>query len=206
MAGMRSLEPCFALILIASAAAGVVASGPASPDARQDVTGTPSNDQPHTNHAVGAYDARLQRVILIGAEGDPTSGQRDRVWSWNGTRWKNEGAAGPPARVNASAAFDPSRRTLIVAGGSRKSADDGAWQVIGDSWEGDARGWRALADIAPRDHHALVEDGHGGVLMFGGIPAERSGAWPADTWVLDGASWRRVAADGPPARARTALS
>jgi hypothetical protein len=27
-----------------------------------------------------------------------------------------------------------------------------------------------------------------------------------DTWVLDGTSWRRVAADGPPARARTALA
>jgi hypothetical protein len=206
MAGMRTLQPGFALILAAFAAAGVVASDAASLHARQDVAANRSNDQPRTNHAVGAYDARLQRVVLIGAEGDPTSGQHDLVWSWSGTRWDHEGVAGPPARVNASAAFDSNRRALIVTGGSRKSADDGTWQVIGDSWEGDARGWRPLADIAPRDHHALVEDGRGGVLMFGGIPAERSAAWPADTWVLDGTTWRRVATSGPSARGRTALA
>ena len=183
----------------------VAIAGVVSLHARHHTPGSRTSERPRTGHAVGAYDARLQRVVLIGGEGDPLSGINDRMWSWSGTRWEPLDAAGPPARVNASAAFDPNRQKVIVAGGSRKSAD-GAWQVIGDIWEGDARGWRRLADIAPRDHHALVEDGRGGVLMFGGISAERSGAWPADTLVLDGTSWRRVAADGPPARARTALA
>jgi hypothetical protein len=63
-----------------------------------------------------------------------------------------------------------------------------------------------MPDIAPRDHHALVEDGRGGVLLFGGIPSDRAAHWPADTWVRIGGRWTRVATDGPQARARTALA
>jgi len=181
-------------------------AGAVSLDARQSTPANRPDDQPRTNHAIGAYDMRLQRVVLIGAEGDPRSGQNDRMWSWTGTRWEPLESEGPPARVNASAAFDRTRWRLIVVGGSRKSADGSAWDVVGDNWEGDASGWRRLTDIAPRDHHAIVEDSRGSVLMFGGIPSDRSGAWPGDTWVLDGTSWRRVATEGPSGRGRTALA
>ena len=194
---MPTLRP---VVVLALAVAGAVAL-----HARQRTPVIRADDQPHTNHAVGAYDMRLQRVVLIGAEGDPRSGENDRMWSWTGTRWEPLEGAGPPARVNASAAYDESRRTLIVVGGSRKSADGSTWEVVGDNWEGDASGWRRLTDIAPRDHHAIVEDGHG-VLMFGGIPSDRSGAWPGDTWLLDGTAWRRVATEGPSGRGRTALA
>jgi hypothetical protein len=195
---MRTLGRRFALTLVLAGAVSIYA--------RQHTPTDRVDDQPHTNHAVGAYDMRLQRVVLIGAEGDPIAGQRDRVWSWTGTRWEASAGAGPPARVNASAAYDRSRGALIVVGGSRKSADGSTWDVVGDNWAGDAHGWRPLTDITARDHHALVEDEHGRVLMFGGIPADRSGAWPTDTWALDGAAWRRVATAGPSARARTALA
>ena len=95
------------------------------------------------------------------------------------------------------------RSSLVVPG----KADGGNWEVVGDSWEGDARGWRRIGDgdVAPRDHHSLVEDGRGGILMFGGIPADRSGPWPADTWTLQGDVWTRLATDGPPGRGRAAL-
>jgi hypothetical protein len=42
--------------------------------------------------------------------------------------------------------------------------------------------------------------------MFGGIPADRSGPWPTDTWMLQDDRWTRVATDGPPGRGRTALA
>ena len=67
-----------------------------------------------------------------------------------------------------------------------EGTDGGAWQVVGDSWEEDRGVWRRIADIAPRDHQSLVENNRGGMLMYGGIPAARTGPWPTDTWELQG--------------------
>jgi hypothetical protein len=43
---------------------------------------------PRTDHAVGFYDSRVRRVVLVGGAGDPMSGDRDSVWTWSGTRWE----------------------------------------------------------------------------------------------------------------------
>jgi hypothetical protein len=166
------------------------------PDAR-------GTENPATDHAVGFYDPKLRRVVLVGGPGDPKTGDRDRAWSWSGTRWEPVTDAGPFGRVNAGAAYDV-RGGRAVAGGSRKAGT--AWEVVGDSWVGDARGWRQIGDVAARDHHSLVEDARGGVLMFAGIPSERSGSWPTDTWRLEGDAWTRVATEGPPGRGRAALA
>jgi hypothetical protein len=163
----------------------------------------PSPKGPYTDHAIGVYDARLERVVLIGSAGDPLPGQTDRVWSWTGSRWESVSESGPPGRVNAAAAYDAGRRRIVVTGGSRKS-NGNSWEVVGDSWEGDRNGWRPMANIDPRDHQSLVENGDG-VLMFGGIPAVRSGPWPHETLELQGDTWRRVATDGPAGRGRAAM-
>ncbi len=42
--------------------------------------------------------------------------------------------------------------------------------------------------------------------MYGGIPPDRSGPWPTDTWRLQDQKWTRIATDGPPGRGRTALA
>lgn len=159
---------------------------------------------PVANHAVGFYDPRLQRVVLVGGPGDPGPGDRDSVWSWSGTRWERVTEEGPSARVNASAAYDVRRGRAVVTGGARK-VDGTKWEVMGDSWEADEHGWRRLADVAPRDHHSLVE-WQRGILMFGGIPGDRSAPWPADTWTLDDRGWTRVAIEGPTGRARSAMA
>jgi hypothetical protein len=162
--------------------------------------------EPQTDHALGVYDAGRGRVVLIGAAGDPEPGARDRLWSWSGAGWELVTDAGPPGRVNAAATYDAGRKRTIVAGGSRKSAPASGWEVVGDCWEGDETGWRRIGDLPGRDHQSLVENGRGGVLMFGGIPEHRSGPWPTDTWELQGDSWRLVAREGPGGRARTAMA
>ncbi len=144
-------------------------------------------------------------MVIVGGAGDPADGGRDRVWSWSGHGWDVEADAGPPGRVNAAAACVASSGRAIVAAGSRKTTD-GTWAVVGDTWLRDRGGWRRIADLAPRDHHALVVDGRGRVLLFGGIPADRSAPWPGDTWVLDRDAWARVATAGPAARGRTAMA
>ena len=161
---------------------------------------------PNADHAVGFFDERRQRVVLVGGPGDARSDVRDRVWSWSGTAWELVTDAGPPGRTNAAAAYDRRRSAPVVAGGSQRSARDDQWQVVGDTWSGERDGWRRIGDIAARDHHALVADGEGTVMMFGGIPADRSGPWPSDTWALRGDRWERLAVDGPPGRGRTALA
>jgi hypothetical protein len=162
--------------------------------------------EPSTDHAVGFYDDRLRRVALVAGAGDPTPGDRDSVWTWSGTRWELVTDDGPPGRVNAAAAFDAGRGTAVVAGGSRKPAAGASWEVVADAREGDRNTWRRIGDISARDHHSLVEDGRGGILLFGGIPSDRSAPWPTDTWTWRNATWARVATDGPPGRGRTALA
>jgi hypothetical protein len=157
---------------------------------------------PRLDHAVGAYDARLQRVVLIGAEQAPIGGARDRVWSWSGTQWEGVTDNGPLARTNAAAAYHSARAKIIVAGGSRKPTAEARFEVAGDAWDGDRRGWSRIAEIPARDHHVLADNGQGGVLMTGGI---RPGRWPEDTWQLQDDEWRQVASDGPGARGRSAM-
>ena len=163
---------------------------------------TGQDPAPRTEHALGAYDAGLRRVVLIGSERPPLADERDQVWTWTGTRWEASNSGGPLARTNGAAAYLAGRGKILVAGGSRRPAPDSRFEVSGDSWEGDRRGWSRIADMPARDHHALAANGRGGVLLFGGI---RPGPWPSDTWELQDDAWRQVASDGPGARARTAM-
>ena len=188
--------------LIAAAATGQ----PAPPDDR----GSNAARRPGTNHAVGYYDPALRRVVLVSGAEPPRAADRDRVWSWSGTRWELMTDSGPPARGNAGTAYDARRRLAVVTGGARRSANDSTFEIIGDSWEGSATsGWRRITgtDIAPRDHQSLVYDeGRQAVLMFGGILGDRSAPWPTDTWELRPEGWVRIATQGPAGRGRAALA
>ena len=178
----------------------VVMAQPASP-------GRPGAQRPgiRTDHAVGYYDPERKRVMIVGDVGDPKEGERDKVWSWNGVAWDLETDQGPPGRVNAAAAYDARGRSAVVVGGSRKSADGATWSVVGDTWRRERGDWRRLIDVTPIDHQALAVDRRGRLLMYGGIPTDRGGPWPSDTWALDGDRWSRVTTDGPPGRGRTAM-
>ena len=197
---MKILRLGVAVVIVA----GIDAAPPAQP-ASTDQQRT-SAQALRTDHALGFYDLRLRRVVLVGGVADPKEGDRDKVWSWSGTQWELMTDAGPPGRVNAGAAYDAGREKAVVAGGSRKAMDGAAWEVVGDSWEENRGVWKRIDDIAPRDHQSLVENNRGGILMYGGIPAARTGPWPTDTWELQGGIWKRVSTEGPPGRGRAALA
>lgn len=162
------LHSCTIRIALATSIA-LVGFGAATPAQHRSASDTPA-----LAHAVGYYDTRLNRVVLIGDSVDPAEGAKDRMWSWTGSRWEPMAIDGPIGRVNATAAYLRRRNVAVVAGGARKAGE--RWGTHGDAWIGDAEGWRNTADISPRDHHALVETQDGGVLLFGGIPAQRSAA------------------------------
>ncbi len=199
---MRSRNPWHALCLsigfaIASRAATTMASAqPTRPDI------------PRVERAVGYYDPALRRVVLSGSAGQLRAGGRDRLWSWSGTRWEPLTDSGPPSRGNGAAAYDAERRLAIVTGGAARAANDSSFEILGDSWEGTAAGWRRLlgSDLPPRDHHAMVFDrSRQSIVLFGGIPGDRSTPWPSDTWELRASGWSRIATEGPAGRGRTAL-
>ncbi|MDX2059638.1 MAG: hypothetical protein SFV24_17640 [Gemmatimonadales bacterium] len=173
-----------------------------------DSLGARSAAGPRVQHAMGYYDAALQRVVLIGGAGQPRAADRDSLWSWSGAHWEPLGL-GPPARTNAGVAYDGSRGLAAVTGGARRAADDSTFEVMAHTWLGDATSWRPLngPDVPPRDHNALVHDeARGALLLFGGIPADRATPWPSDTWQLRPEGWVRIATEGPAGRARTALT
>ena len=164
---------------------------------------------PGADYSMAYYDAGLGRVVLLGGLRSAKGDDRDRVWSWSGSRWELVTDSGPRNRVNSSAAYDERRRTAVVAGGSRRRAGDSAWIVVADTWEGGVAGWqqRPGPDLVPRDHNALVYDpSRGAVVMYGGIPETRSAPWPNDTWELTAGGWTQVATDGPAGRGRTAMA
>jgi hypothetical protein len=121
---MRALQIGVAVVLIAGIHS-LAAQSPASD------RGT-ATAAPRTDHALGYYDGRLRRVVLVGAPGDPKDGDRDSVWSWSGATWERLADAGPLGRVNAGGAYDARRGRAVVAGGSRKAADGATWEVVGD--------------------------------------------------------------------------
>ena len=81
-----------------------------------------------TDHAVGFYDPRLQRVVLVGGPGDPKQDDHDTVWSWSGTGWERLTDAGPLGRVNAGAAYDAlAKKQSSPAVPGRRTAALGKW-------------------------------------------------------------------------------
>ena len=79
---MKILRLGVAVVIVAGLDAAPLAQ-PASTN--QQLT---SAQAPRTDHAVGYYDVRLRRVVLVGGAGDPKEGDRDKVWSWSGSQWE----------------------------------------------------------------------------------------------------------------------
>lgn len=191
-----------AILTIAMASTAAAQPGPS------DTLRPKPTQGPQAARAVGFYDAALNRVVLVGGTMQLTARGRDRVWSWNGTRWQLLTDSGPPPRGNASAAYDARRRIAIIAAGAARTANDSAYEIVRNSWEGTPTGWQQLAgkELDARDHQSMVYDeGRGTILLFGGIPGDRSAPWPSDTWELRSAGWDRIGTMGPAGRARSAL-
>jgi N-acetylneuraminic acid mutarotase len=83
---------------------------------------------------------RAGNLVLFG--GFPHSGDLDTntfsdTWTWDGSAWTQESAAGPPARSNAAMA--PFNGTVVLFGGFGGS--DRAAGRLGDTWTWDGRVW-----------------------------------------------------------------
>jgi hypothetical protein len=94
---------------------------------------------PRDHHAM-TYDSRAQRVVVFGGGRQLPSGGYDRarlwltdLWAWNGERWTQLSAEGPPSRGGQPGlTYDAARDRLVLFGGG---ALDGTWEWSGSRWE-----------------------------------------------------------------------
>jgi hypothetical protein len=94
----------------------------------------------------------------------------------------------PSARLGAVLVPDPAHRDLLFFGGKASST------VEGDTWLWTAGNWARVATRpAPpaRSFAAAASDGRGGVLLFGGDPADPTGTHD-DTWRWNGSRWSEL--------------
>lgn len=157
-----------------------------------------------------ALDTRRRRLLVFGgrfragATGAYTLYRE--LWSldlatdaW--TRLTPDGA-GPSARANASAVYDPDGDAFIVYGGNT-STDGTRFAPLSDVWRLDlqANAWsRVSASGGPsaRLFHAAAYRG-GAMVVYGGGGANAfTGPFNRDIWSLDlaGASWRQLTLRG----------
>jgi eukaryotic-like serine/threonine-protein kinase len=169
----------------------------------------PATSPPARQGATMAYDAAAGQLILFGGETGTSSGLLNDTWTWNGTTWSQlEPATSPPARYDASMAYDPATRELVLFGGF--GADDNS-NNLNDTWTWNGTTWTQQhpgASPPVRVNAGLAYDpANGGLVLFGGTapapfgqPAPVS-AFLADTWIWNGTTWtQQHLAASPPAR------
>ena len=120
----------------------------------------------------------------------------DDLWEWDGISWLQVNSDVRPAgRRDAAMAFDPSRKSLILFGGTSGTSSGGR-VFLADTWEwqSGSRKWSQLHPASspdPRDAHAMVTDSvRAKVLLFGGEEANPNpGPHNPDAVVEDRAIW-----------------
>jgi hypothetical protein len=75
------------------------------------------------------YDAATGNMVLFGGLGGPRPGALGGTWVWNGSAWaKRSPATSPPARWQASMAYDAATGNMVLFGGARTGVR------FGDTW------------------------------------------------------------------------
>ena len=142
-----------------------------------------------------AWDRRTDRLILFGGfDGAAATGD---TWAWDGERWVQIAADGPPPRAAHGMSHDPNDGSIVLFGG--RSLE----RFFGDTWRWDGNAWMLASDEgpSPRAFHGMAPSvSERTVLLFGGWegpPSKRTHF--DDTWVWNGADWERLEGESPPA-------
>ncbi len=168
----------------------------------------PADSPPALRDASAAYDADTSTVVVFG--GVTASGTLSSdTWVWNGQTWADHPAASmtqaPPARQDASMAFDPSLHQLILFGGQGSGGT-----LLGDTWAWNGASWYQLTPgpsggPGARRDAALALGPGGDLVLFGGLGPQTVAA-PTTTTTTTTTTIPGAAASGPsPAAARPNL-
>ena len=162
---------------------------------------TPATSPPASYGASMAYDPGTGDMILFGGEtgsGGIGPGLLGDTWTWDGTTWTQlSPAASPPARYEATMAYDPATGDMVLFGGDNGSG------AVGDTWTWNGTTWteQSPATSPPARYLASMayDPGTGDMVLFGGFNGSSGNL--GDTWTWDGTTWTEQSpATSPPAR------
>jgi len=156
-------------------------------------------DPPACAGANMVHHSQLQEVLLIGCV--PSSVRQTSpniIWGWNGERWRRVTEGGPQMLLLGGAAYDETRRVLVMYGGYSWAKNS----CIRETWEWDGESWSQKDTESPTacDHLEMVYDASSGeVILFGGGDEDHD--LSTETWSWNGEAWTLVTDAGPPGRA-----
>ena len=148
-----------------------------------------------------AFCPATGKTYVFGGEDSQTQMLND-LWEWDGKAWLEiKSDVQPSARADTAMAYDPSRKSLILFGGTNDQLVTSSTYGLSDTWEWQSatRQWTQLHPASSPDSlfsHGMVTDmGRAKVLIFGGqtgvdpfsrLPLGGSVASPF-VWEWDGA-------------------
>ena len=145
------------------------------------------------------FDQGRGRTVLFGGLDDQGQGYLNETWEWDGATWsKCKPAHAPPARANASMAYDTARSRVVLFGGHTFNTTRISYN---DTWEYDGVDWTQRTPATPppaRRGPVMVYHGaRARTLLFGGNVSATS-QFTSDIWEWDGTNWRKsTTAPGP---------
>jgi hypothetical protein len=162
--------------------------------------------------ALGLIPATLAAIVVASCGSATPSANSamasNDTWTWDGTTWtKQQPAANPPPRADASMAYDTLRGVVVLFGGNTANGAQ-----LDDTWTWDGRTWTKHDPVRrppARDQASLAFDpAVGKVVLFGGEVRRdnRENLYYNDTWLWDGRSWELATGKTrPPARHDAAM-
>jgi hypothetical protein len=140
----------------------------------------------------------LQELVLVNCVSGNVSIPLT-LWSWNGERWQELPADGPPvARVLGGAAYDAARDVIVSYGGFASDS----FECDQSTFEWDGFFW-ILREVGPPPnchHFRMTYDAASErILIFGGQVLDNAPVHDVFAW--DGSEWTLVTSDGPVSRA-----
>lgn len=168
---------------------------------------TPAVSPPPRTDATMAYDKKRRQVVLFGGLGvDPEDARNtpllNDTWTWDGatgTWTQHTPPVSPPARFQASMAYDAARQRVVLFGGDDfvlRPVPNGTNTAANDTWTWDGTTWTEQAPLTPPEPRTnAVMAYHPGTrktVLFSGFASawfSPDQAFP-DTWTY-GIEWKR---------------
>jgi hypothetical protein len=149
---------------------------------------SPATDPPARARAALAFDPALGALALYGGVSctqSPTScSSLGDLWTFDGARWSNVAASGPPPRDSAALAYDNALGKLVLFGGENQVNSAGAY--LNDTWFLNGTTWQQAAGStgpsARRNAGMAYDPTNRQAVLFGGYDGS---AALADTWTFD---------------------
>lgn len=141
-----------------------------------------------------AFHTEANQLIAFGGVTDPNMSIRwvpihRSTLRFDGETWNSIGASIPGPRSDAVMAYDPSRNTTVLYGGTLNFRID-------DTWEFDGLNWRQVFVPGPGlDEYAVMtfDPSREKIVAFGSNPTQNR----EQTWTWDGSQWDLVTPEGP---------